>query len=209
MSQPSLVSKSILSARDPTPRTIAFNKPYGVLPCFTDPDGRPTLADFIDLPGVYAAGRLDLDSEGLLLLTSDGTLAHHITDPQHKRSKVYLVQIERIPNEEALVQLRKGVMLNGRKTKPAGVRLLSDDPQLPDRPVPIRFRKNVPTAWVEITLREGLNRQIRRMTAAVGHPTLRLVRVTIGPIVLGELQSGEWRELTSREIERIYSDARQ
>ena len=209
MSQPSLVSKSILSARDPTPRTIAFNKPYGVLPCFTDPDGRPTLADFIDLPGVYAAGRLDLDSEGLLLLTSDGTLAHHITDPQHKRSKVYLVQIERIPNEEALVQLRKGVMLNGRKTKPAGVRLLSDDPQLPDRPVPIRFRKNVPTAWVEITLREGLNRQIRRMTAAVGHPTLRLVRVAIGPIVLGELQSGEWRELTSREIERIYSDARQ
>ncbi len=209
MSQPSLVSKSILSARDPTPRTIAFNKPYGVLPCFTDPDGRPTLADFIDLPGVYAAGRLDLDSEGLLLLTSDGTLAHHITDPQHKRSKVYLVQIERIPNEEALVQLRKGVMLNGRKTKPAGVRLLSDDPQLPDRPVPIRFRKNVPTAWVEITLREGLNRQIRRMTAAVGHPTLRLVRVAIGPIVLGELQSGEWRELTTREIERIYSDARQ
>lgn len=209
MSQPSLVSKSILSARDPTPRTIAFNKPYGVLPCFTDPDGRPTLADFIDLPGVYAAGRLDLDSEGLLLLTSDGTLAHHITDPQHKRAKVYLVQIERIPNEEALVQLRKGVMLNGRKTKPAGVRLLSDDPQLPDRPVPIRFRKNVPTAWVEITLREGLNRQIRRMTAAVGHPTLRLVRVAIGPIVLGELQSGEWRELTSREIERIYSDARQ
>ncbi len=209
MSQPSLVSKSILSARDPTPRTIAFNKPYGVLPCFTDPDGRPTLADFIDLPGVYAAGRLDLDSEGLLLLTSDGTLAHHITDPQHKRAKVYLVQIERIPNEEALVQLRKGVMLNGRKTKPAGVRLLSDDPQLPDRPVPIRFRKNVPTAWVEITLREGLNRQIRRMTAAVGHPTLRLVRVAIGPIVLGELQSGEWRELTTREIERIYSDARQ
>ena len=209
MSQPSLVSKSILSARDPTPRTIAFNKPYGVLPCFTDPDGRPTLADFIDLPGVYAAGRLDLDSEGLLLLTSDGTLAHHITDPQHKRSKVYLVQIERIPNEEALVQLRKGVLLNGRKTKPAGVRLLSDDPQLPDRPVPIRFRKNVPTAWVEITLREGLNRQIRRMTAAVGHPTLRLVRVAIGPIVLGELQSGEWRELTTREIERIYSDARQ
>ncbi len=209
MSQPSLVSKSILSARDPTPRTIAFNKPYGVLPCFTDPDGRPTLADFIDLPGVYAAGRLDLDSEGLLLLTSDGTLAHHITDPQHKRAKVYLVQIERIPNEEALVQLRKGVMLNGRKTKPAGVRLLSDDPQLPDRPVPIRFRKNVPTAWVEITLREGLNRQIRRMTAAVGHPTLRLVRVAIGPIVLGELQPGEWRELTSREIEQIYSDARQ
>ena len=191
MSQPGLVSKSILSARDPTPRTIAFNKPYGVLPCFTDPDGRPTLADYIDLPGVYAAGRLDLDSEGLLLLTSDGRLAHCITDPQHKLPKVYLAQIERIPNEEALAQLREGVVLNGKKTRPAEVRLLPGDPQLPDRPVPIRFRKNVPTAWVEITLREGLNRQVRRMAAAAGHPTLRLVRVAIGPIVLGELQPGE------------------
>ena len=209
MSQPGLVSKSILSARDPTPRTIAFNKPYGVLPCFTDPDGRPTLADYIDLPGVYAAGRLDLDSEGLLLLTSDGRLAHCITDPQHKLPKVYLAQIERIPNEEALAQLREGVVLNGKKTRPAEVRLLPGDPQLPDRPVPIRFRKNVPTAWVEITLREGLNRQVRRMAAAAGHPTLRLVRVAIGPIVLGELQPGEWRELTSSEIEQIYSAVRQ
>ena len=209
MSQPGLVSKSILSARDPTPRTIAFNKPYGVLPCFTDPDGRPTLADYIDLPGVYAAGRLDIDSEGLLLLTSDGRLAHCITDPQHKLPKVYLAQIERIPNEEALAQLREGVVLNGKKTRPAEVRLLPGDPQLPDRPVPIRFRKNVPTAWVEITLREGLNRQVRRMAAAAGHPTLRLVRVAIGPIVLGELQPGEWRELTSSEIEQIYSAVRQ
>jgi 23S rRNA pseudouridine2457 synthase len=209
MSQPGLVNKFILSAREHTPRTIAFNKPYGVLPCFTDPDGRPTLADYIDLPGVYAAGRLDLDSEGLLLLTSDGTLAHHITDPQHKLAKVYLVQIERIPNKEALELLREGVVLNGKKTKPTEVRLLSGGPQLPDRPVPIRFRKNVPTAWVEITLREGLNRQVRRMTAAVGHPTLRLVRVVIGPIVLGELQPGEWRDLTSSEIEQIYSAARQ
>ena len=209
MSQPGLVRQSIISAREHTPRTIAFNKPYGVLPCFTDPDGRPTLADYIDLPGVYAAGRLDLDSEGLLLLTSDGTLAHHITDPQHKRAKVYLVQIERIPNEEALVQLRKGVVLNGKKTRPAEVRLLSGDPQLPDRSVSIRFRKNVPTAWVELTLREGLNRQVRRMTAAVGHPTLRLVRVAIGPIVLGELQPGEWRDVTHSEIEQIYSAVRQ
>jgi 23S rRNA pseudouridine2457 synthase len=192
-----------------TPRTIAFNKPYGLLPCFTDPDGRPTLADYIDLPGVYAAGRLDLDSEGLLLLTSDGRLAHYITDPQHKLPKVYLAQIERIPSEEALAQLREGVVLNGKKTRPAEVRLLPRDPQLPDRPVPIRFRKNVPTAWVEMTLREGLNRQVRRMTAAVGHPTLRLVRVAIGPIVLGGLQPGEWRDLTSREIEQIYSAARQ
>jgi 23S rRNA pseudouridine2457 synthase len=189
----------------PILRAIAFNKPYGVLPCFTDPEGRPTLADYIDLPGVYAAGRLDLDSEGLLLLTSDGRLAHFITDPQHKLPKVYLAQIERIPNEEALEQLRKGIVLNGKMTKPAEVRLLPDDPQLPDRPVPIRFRKNVPTAWVEITLREGLNRQVRRMTAAVGHPTLRLVRVAIGPVALGDLQSGEWRDLTSREIPQIYT----
>ena len=186
-------------------QTIAFNKPYGVLPCFTDPEGRPTLADYMAIPGVYAAGRLDLDSEGLLFLTSDGTLAHHITDPQHKLTKVYLAQVERIPNEEALVQLRKGVVLNGKKTRPTEVRLLPDDPQLPDRPVPIRFRKNVPTAWVEIMLREGLNRQVRRMTAAVGYPTLRLIRVAIGPIVLGDLQPGQWRDLTSSEISKIYS----
>ena len=176
-----------------------------MLPCFTDPNGRPTLVDYIDVTGVYAAGRLDLDSEGLLLLTSDGTLAHHITDPQHKLPKLYLAQIERIPSEESLEQLRTGVVLNGKKTKPAEVHLLPDDPQLPDRPVPIRFRKNVPTAWVEITLREGLNRQVRRMTAAVGHPTLRLVRVAIGPVLLGDLPPGKWRDLTSREISQIYS----
>jgi len=205
MPQTDLVSESIISAREHISRTIAFNKPYGVLPCFTDPNGRPTLADYIDLPGVYAAGRLDLDSEGLLLLTSDGTLAHHITDPQHNLPKLYLAQIERIPSEQALEQLRKGVVLNGKETRPAEVRLLLDDPQLPDRPVPIRFRKNVPTAWVEITLREGLNRQVRRITAAVGHPTLRLVRVAIGPVLLGDLQSGKWRDLTSREISQIYS----
>jgi 23S rRNA pseudouridine2457 synthase len=199
------VSASDLSSREKISRTIAFNKPYGVLPCFTDPNGRPTLADYIDVPGVYAAGRLDLDSEGLLLLTSDGTLAHHITDPQHKLPKLYLAQIERIPSEEALEQLRTGVALNGKKTKPAEVHLLPDDPQLPDRPVPIRFRKNVPTAWLEIILREGLNRQVRRMTAAVGNPTLRLVRVAIGPVLLGDLHPGTWRDLTSREISQIYS----
>lgn len=207
MPQTGLVSELIISDRENTPRTIAFNKPYGVMPCFTDSDGRQILADYIDLPRVYAAGRLDLDSEGLLLLTSDGRLAHHITDPQHKLPKVYLAQVERIPNEEALEQLRKGVVLNGKKTRPAEVRLLPDDPQLPDRPVPIRFRKNVSTAWLEITLREGLNRQVRRMTAAVGHPTLRLVRVAIGPVVLGDLQLGQWRDLTSSEIAQIYSAA--
>jgi 23S rRNA pseudouridine2457 synthase len=148
-----------------------------------------------------------MNSEGLILLTSDGMLAHRITDPLHKLSKVYLAQVERIPNEEALEQLRKGVVLNGKKTRPAEVRLLSDDPQLPDRPMPIRFRKHVSTTWVEITLREGLNRQVRRMTAAVGHPTLRLVRIAIGPVVLGELQPGQWREMTSHEIAQIYSAA--
>jgi 23S rRNA pseudouridine2457 synthase len=163
------------------------------------------LADYVAIPGIYAAGRLDQDSEGLLILTSDGTLAHRITDPEHKLPKVYLAQVERILNEEALEQLRKGVVLNGKQTRPAEIRLLQDDPQLPDRPVPIRFRKDVPTAWVEITLREGLNRQVRRMTAAVGHPTLRLMRVAIGPIALGDLLPGQWRDLTSSEIAQIYS----
>jgi len=208
MTQPGFVSQSIISARENALRTIAFNKPYNVLPCFTDPDGRQTLADYIDLPGVYAAGRLDMDSEGLLLLTSEGRLAHYITDPQHKLPKVYLAQVERIPNDESLEQLREGVVLNAKKTRPAEVRLLTGDPQLPERPVPIRFRKNVPTAWLEITLCEGLNRQVRRMTAAVGHPTLRLIRVAIGPIVLGDLQPGKWRDLASDEIAQIYSAVR-
>jgi 23S rRNA pseudouridine2457 synthase len=205
MPHASLVSQSIPSIRDPAPRTIAFNKPYGVLSCFTDREGRPTLADYINLPGVYAAGRLDLDSEGLLLLTSDGRVAHYVTDPQHKLAKVYFAQVERIPSEEALEQLREGVALNGKKTKPAEVRLLSGDPQLPDRPVPIRVRKHVPTAWIEIALREGLNRQVRRMTAAVGHPTLRLVRMSIGPIVLGDLCPGQWRDLKDHELEQMSS----
>ena len=151
------------------------------------------MARYVNIPGVYAAGRLDQDSEGLMILTSDGKLAHAITDPRHGLSKVYLAQVERIPTDAALEQLREGVVLSGRRTKPAEVRLLVDEPQLPERPVPIRFRKNVPTAWVEITLHEGMNRQVRRMTAAVGHPTLRLVRVGIGPITLGDLKPGEWR----------------
>ncbi|SPP66645.1 pseudouridine synthase [Nitrospira lenta] len=183
--------------------TIALHKPYGVLPCFTDPEGRSTLADYVELPGVYAAGRLDMDSEGLMLLTSDGTLSHRITDPQHKLPKVYLVQVERIPDEQALRQLRQGVVLSGTKTRPADVRLLDEPPALPDRPVPIRFRKTVPTCWIEMTIREGMNRQVRRMTAAVGHPTLRLVRVAIGPILLGNLAPGVWRELTSGEVQSI------
>jgi 23S rRNA pseudouridine2457 synthase len=187
----------------PNTQTLAFNKPYGVLPSFTDPEGRPTLADYIKVPGVYAAGRLDLDSEGLMLLTSDGALAHQITDPQHKLPKVYLAQVERMPDHEAIERLRKGVVLSGRRTRPAEVRVPAEDPQLPDRPVPIRFRKTVPTTWLEITLHEGMNRQVRRMTAAVGHPTLRLVRIAIGPIQLGDLQPGQWRELTADEVEII------
>jgi len=181
-------------------RAIAFNKPYGVLPCFTDPDGRPTLAGYIVMSGVYAAGRLDQDSEGLMILTSDGSLAHRITDPKHKLSKVYWAQVERIPDERALSILAEGVLLSGRRTRSAEVRLLDGEPTLPERHVPIRFRKNVPTAWLELTLHEGMNRQVRRMTAAVGHPTLRLVRVAIGPVRLGDLKPGDWRELTESEI---------
>jgi 23S rRNA pseudouridine2457 synthase len=187
----------------PGSRALAFNKPYGVLPCFTDAHRRPTLADFITVPEVYAAGRLDLDSEGLMVLTSDGELAHHITDPEHKLPKVYLAQVERSPTDEALERLRQGVLLNGKRTRPAEVELVPEPPSLPDRPVPIRFRKSVPTAWLRITLREGLNRQVRRMTAAVGHPTLRLIRIAIGPIGLGDLQPGQWREVTAQEVTQI------
>jgi len=185
--------------------TIAFNKPYDVLPCFTDPDGRPTLANFIRLPGVYAAGRLDRDSEGLMILTSDGALAHRITDPGQKLPKVYLAQVERIPDVEALDTLQNGVLLEGKRTRPAKVRLLTEEPSLPGRPVPIRFRKSVPTAWLELTLHEGMNRQVRRMTAAVGHPTLRLVRIAIGPIRLGKLQPGEWKQLEDFQIRSLRS----
>jgi 23S rRNA pseudouridine2457 synthase len=197
-------TRMIHAGLPPSPsHTIAFHKPYGVLPSFTDPEGRPTLACYIDIPGVYAAGRLDLDSEGLMLLTSDGTLSHRVTDPQHKLPKVYLVQVERIPDEQALEQLRKGVMLSGTRTRPAEARVLAEAPALPERPVPIRFRKTVPTCWIELTIREGMNRQVRRMTAAVGHPTLRLVRIAIGPVKLGDLGPGVWRELTTDEMAQI------
>lgn len=193
--------------RMPSPRTLAFNKPYGVLPCFTDAQGRPTLADYVKISNVYAAGRLDMDSEGLMLLTSDGALAHHITDPQHKLPKIYLAQVERVPSDEALKELRQGILLKGTRTRPAEVQLLSKPLEIPERAVPIRFRKSIPTAWLQITLREGLNRQVRRMTASVGHPTLRLIRIAIGSIVLGELKSGQCRELTKSEIEQISSSS--
>ncbi|HMZ56558.1 MAG TPA: pseudouridine synthase [Nitrospira sp.] len=184
-------------------RTLALYKPYGVLPCFTDPEGRPTLSAYVDVPDVYPAGRLDLDSEGLLLLTSDGRLAHHVTDPRHHLPKIYLVQVERVPDAAALARLESGVVIAGTRTRPAQARLLEAPPCLPERPVPIRFRKHVPTAWLELTLREGMNRQVRRMTAAVGHPTLRLVRVAIGPITVGDLRPGHWRDLTAQEMAEL------
>lgn len=187
--------------------TICFNKPYGVLPCFTDQEGRPTLADYIHLPAVYPAGRLDRDSEGLMILTSDGDLAHHITDPRHTLPKVYWVQIERVPSNEAIERLKKGVEVRGKLTRPASVRVLPCEPVLPARPVPIRFRKNVPTTWLEIILYEGMNRQVRRMTAAVGHPTLRLVRVGIGPLRLGDLAAGRWRVLNREEVAALQHSA--
>jgi 23S rRNA pseudouridine2457 synthase len=175
-------------------RTILFNKPFGVLCTFTDPEGRPTLADFIDVPGVYAAGRLDRDSEGLLLLTDDGDLQHRISDPRHAKEKGYWVQVEGLPDDEALERLRRGVLVKGRQTRPARVQSI-EAPDLWERDPPVRFRKSVPTSWLELFLQEGMNRQVRRMTAAVGFPTLRLVRFGIGPYELGELQPGQWREV--------------
>jgi 23S rRNA pseudouridine2457 synthase len=183
--------------------TLALFKPYGVLCRFTDQAGRPTLADFVDVPGVYPAGRLDRDSEGLLLLTDDGRLASRITHPRYKLPKVYLAQVEGIPGAETLARLRAGVEIKGGKTRPTQADLLDAEPLLPPRPVPIRYRKSIPTAWLRLTLREGRNRQVRRMTAAVGHPTLRLVRVAIGPVELGSLQPGEWRRLTALEVKRL------
>ncbi len=173
---------------------IAFNKPYGVLCQFTDREGRPTLADHIKQKDVYAAGRLDLDSEGLLLLTDDGALAHRITDPAHRQSKTYLVQVEGRPDVAALNALRQGVVLKDGPTLPAEVCVLDGEPDwLWPRDPPVRFRKSVPEAWLELTIHEGRNRQVRRMTAAVGLPTLRLVRVRVGTHALESLQPGEHR----------------
>ena len=176
---------------------VAFNKPYGVLCQFTDRSTppRPTLAGFGLPPGIYPAGRLDHDSEGLLLLTDDGALVHRITDPRHKLAKTYLAQVEGDPGAEALARLRDGVVLNDGPTRPARVRRLQAPPPLWPRDPPIRVRKRVPDAWLELEIREGRNRQVRRMTAAVGLPTLRLVRTAIGGVTLDALAPGQWREL--------------
>ncbi len=178
-----------------------MNKPYGILCQFSDRLRRPNLSDFGPFPkNVYPVGRLDIDSEGLILLTNDGLLKHYLLEPQYQHPRKYLVQVERIPSNEAIKKLRRGVKIDGRITMPAFVRILENEPELPPRPVPIRFRKNVPTSWLEITLFEGKNRQVRKMTAAVGHPTLRLIRVSIGPLPLENLKPGETRELNFTEI---------
>tara|TARA_Y100001951_G_scaffold105067_1_gene119666 strand:+ start:19172 stop:19741 length:570 start_codon:yes stop_codon:yes gene_type:complete len=179
------------------PRLLLLNKPFDVLTQFNDDQGRATLKDFVDLPGVYPAGRLDRDSEGLLLLTNDGRLQARIADPRHKLPKTYWVQVEGEPSDEQLQQLRSGVTLNDGPTLPAEARRLVE-PELWPRNPPVRFRKSVPTAWLELVIREGRNRQVRRMTAAVGLPTLRLVRVAIGPWRLEGLQPGQWREVAAR-----------
>lgn len=187
-------------------RLILFNKPYGVLCQFTDdkpPSGsgpaRQNLSEFIDLPGVYPAGRLDLDSEGLLLLTDDGRLQARIADPKFKTPKTYLVQVEGEPGEDSLQRLRQGIRLKDGLTRPAEAERI-DDPQLWPRDPPVRFRKTMPDCWIKLTIREGRNRQVRRMTAAAGYPTLRLVRWKIGDWSIGEIPPGEWQEVPAETI---------
>ncbi len=180
-------------------RYLKLFKPFDVLTQFTDEGGRATLKEFVTVPDVYPVGRLDRDSEGLLLLTDDGPLAHRLIDPRFGHPRTYLAQVEHVPTPEALAALRRGPVLNDGPTRPCQAELLAEEPALPPRSVPIRFRKNVPTAWIRLTLREGRNRQVRRMTAAVGFPTLRLVRVAIGPIGLDDLEPGGWRDLTDAE----------
>ena len=183
---------------------LAFHKPYGVLSQFT-PDGSPnrTLAEFGFPKNVYPIGRLDADSEGLLLLSDEAALNARLLEPRHAHGRVYWAQVERIPDDAALAQLQTGVIVAGRKTLPCRARRLDPQPQVAPRDPPIRFRKNVADCWIELELVEGKNRQVRRMTAAVGHPTLRLMRVRIGKFRLGGLAAGQWRKLTQSECHEI------
>ncbi len=190
-------------------RYLAFNKPFNVLSQFTagstearDAEPRRTLADFIAVPDVYPVGRLDYDSEGLMLLTSDGVFQHRLTDPRFAHPRTYWVQVEGTVTEEALRALREGVPVQSYRAK--AVKALSmDEPDLPPREPPIRYRAKIPTSWLELSIAEGRNRQVRRMTAAVGFPTLRLVRVSIGSVSLGSLQPGSWRDLTDAEMQAL------
>jgi 23S rRNA pseudouridine2457 synthase len=197
-------------------RYLVFYKPYNVLSQFSEgstaspkntqnnqTSSQQTLKDFIPIAGVYPVGRLDKDSEGLMLLTDDGWVQHRFSDPRYAHPRTYWVQIERCPTEEALIQLRQGVLIKGYRTLPCEVDRLGHEPDLPERIPPIRYRKSVPTGWLAITLREGKNRQVRRMTAAIGHPTLRLVRVAIAHLQLGDLQPGEWRDITKEERRQL------
>jgi 23S rRNA pseudouridine2457 synthase len=179
-------------------RYLLFNKPYDVLTQFSGP-GR-TLRDYVGVPGVYPVGRRDRDSEGLVLLTDDGPLQHRLTDPRYEHPRTYWVQVEAIPGEEALHQLRTGVGIQDYRTRPAQARILSPQPDVPPRVPPIRVRKNIPDIWIELILTEGRNRQVRRMTAAAGHPTLRLIRTAIGEVRLGTLEPGTWRDVTPQEL---------
>lgn len=179
---------------------IAFNKPFDVICKFRPEPGRRTLADYIDLPRVYPAGRLDTDSEGLLLLTDDGALQARIAEPRHKLAKIYWTQVEGLPSDASLHALRSGIDLGEFVTRPAGARLIDEPADLWPRTPPIRFRAKIPTSWVELTLREGRNRQVRRMTARTGHPTLRLIRARIGGMDLAGLAPGEWRAVDPRAL---------
>ena len=179
---------------------ILFNKPYGVICQFSSDGMHPTLKDYLAIPGIYPAGRLDTDSEGLLILTDDGKLQHKISHPRHKEAKTYWAQVEGTPTPEALEQLRKGVDLGDFVTQPATAKIIPEPPGLWPRTPPIRFRKDIPTSWLEITIREGKNRQVRRMTAKVGFPTLRLIRCRIGEWKLDGLAPGQWREVLGKTV---------
>ncbi len=195
---------SMKSPKTAASHYILFYKPYGVLSQFTPEHGHKTLKDFGPFPpDTYPIGRLDLDSEGLLLLTDDNKIKQRASNPNFDHPKTYWVQVENIPDTAAIEKLQRGVVIEGKKTKPAEARLFDGEPDLPARSVPIRFRKNIPTSWLEIVLREGRNRQIRKMTAAVGHPTLRLVRVKFGELKLEGLEIGQSRDLTSEEVSVI------